>query len=156
MTRARSDGFSLVELLVVVGLISVLSAVTVPSIAQGMRQYRLNSAMQEVAGTIRTARYQAVGRNVTLRVRFNFPAAGQYQVLDTADAAVGNVKVLPGDTAFGEISGDIAIDPRGRVTALSGALPATIDVAHASDVEEGIDGDTRTISVTSSGRVQLP
>jgi prepilin-type N-terminal cleavage/methylation domain-containing protein len=149
MTRARHEGFTAIELMLVAGIVAVLAAATAPSIAAGMRGFALSTTSQEVASTIRTARYQAVGRNVTLRVRFGYPATGQYQILDSADAAVGPVRYLQNGTTFSAVSGDIQIDPQGRVTALAGALPATIVMA-------GADSTTRTITVSRSGRVQLP
>jgi prepilin-type N-terminal cleavage/methylation domain-containing protein len=148
MARARHSGFTLIELMLVVGIISVLAAATAPSIASGMRRFALTTASQEVVSTVRTARYQAVGRNVTLRVRFQYPAAGQYQILDNADTAIGPVRFLPKGATFGAVSGDLEINSQGRVTALAGALPATIVLANAAD--------TQTISVWRSGRVQLP
>ena len=149
MSAARNDGFTLIELLLVVGLIAVLAATTAPSIAGGMRRFTLTSASQQVASTIRTARYQAVGRNMTVRVRFDHPGSGQYQILDASDADLGPAKWLLEGAAFSSVSGDIEIDPQGRVTALSGTMPATIVLA-------GPDADTRTISVSRSGRVELP
>ena len=129
MSAARNDGFTLIELMLVVGLIAVLAATTAPSIAGGMRRFTLTSASQQVASTIRTARYQAVGRNTTVRVRFDYPDVGQYQILDGSDAEViGSAKLLLEGAAFSAVSGDIEIDPQGRVTALSGAMPATIVV----------------------------
>ena len=150
MVRGRSDGFTVIELLLVAGLISVLAAATVPSIIQGMRRYALLTASQQVASTIRTARYQAVGKNRTLRVRFDYPSDGQYQILDDADAdVISPARLLMNGAAFGAVSGDLEIDPQGRVTALAGALPASIVVS-------GADSATRTISVSRSGRVELP
>lgn len=148
--RRQPDGFSLIELLIVVGLIAVLAGVSAPVISAGMRQYALISASQQVVSTIRSARAQAVGQNVTLRVRFNHPADGQYQVLDGADAAVGSVQNLLDGTNFGDVSGDLEFNTSGRVTPLAGATPVTIDVSY------GIDENTRTITVSASGRVQLP
>jgi type II secretory pathway pseudopilin PulG len=135
--------------MVVVGLFSVLAATTAPSIIEGMRRFALTSASQEVVSTVRTARYQAIGKNMTLRVRFDYPADGQYQILDSADADVGPVKYLPKGSAFNAISGDLEITNEGRVSALAGTLPATIELAN-------VDGGTRTISVWGSGRVELP
>ena len=148
-TRAgtRAGGFSLVEVIVVLGLVSV---VAVPSITSGMRRYSLITASEQVVSTIRSARHQAVGKNATLRVRFDYPADDQYQVLDAADAAVGAVQYLPQGAAFGTVSGDIQIDTSGRVTDLAG-IPTTETIVVSND-----DGQSRTITVSASGRVQLP
>jgi prepilin-type N-terminal cleavage/methylation domain-containing protein len=148
MIRTRTDGFSLIELMIVAGLIGVLAGISAPQIAAGMRRYSLISASQQVVSTIRAARAQAVGKNVTLRVRFNHLAAGQYQILDSADAAVGSVQYLPDGADFGAVSGDLQFDTSGRVTPLAGVAPATIVVSNGDE--------NRTITVSASGRVQLP
>ena len=150
MIRTRTDGFSLVEVMIVAGLVTVLAAMSVPTITAGMRRYSLISASQQVVSTIRAARSQAVGKNATLRVRFNYPADGQYQILDEADAAVGGVQYLPGGADFGDVSGDLEFSTSGRVTALSGVAPVTIVVSN------GDDDQNKTITVSASGRVQLP
>lgn len=149
MPAGRSEGFTLVELMLVVGLVAVLAAATAPSIIEGMRQFEVTTASQQVASTIRLARYQAVGKNMTVRVRFDYPAGGQYQILDGSDAdVISSAKMLLNGAAFSAISGDIEIDPQGRVTALSGTLPATVTVANSAD--------SKTISISRGGRVELP
>ncbi len=148
MTRKRADGFSLVEIMIVEGLAAALAAMSAPAITAGMRRYSLISASQQVVSTIRAARYQAVGKNQTLRVRFNHPAGGQYQILDAADAAVGGVQYLPNGADFGDVSDDVQIDTSGRVSGVAGAPPVTIVVTNGDE--------DRTITVSASGRVQLP
>jgi hypothetical protein len=116
-----------------------------------MTRYALNNASQRVVGTIRAARGQAVARNRVTRVRFNFPAAGQYQILDSADAALGSVQMLPNGAAFGAISGAVEFNTSGRATHVGGgAAPVTIVVSN------GVAAQNRTITISSSGRVQLP
>ena len=151
MIRTRTDGFSLIELMIVGGLIAVLAGISVPMIAAGMKRYSLITASQQVVSTIRAARYQAVGKNVTLRVRFNHPAAGQYQVLDGADAAVGDIQFLPDGADFGTVSGDIQITTAGRVVDPVSLLATTASIVVTND-----DAQIRTITVSASGRVQLP
>lgn len=147
VTRTRTDGFSLIELMIVVGLIGLVAGMSAPTITAGMRRYTLISATRQVVSTIRAARYQAVGRNQPLRVRFNYPASRQYQVLDEADAAVGEVQYLP-DGASLFASGDLEIDTSGRVTPTAGGSPAQAVVTNMYE--------TRTITVSASGRVQTP
>lgn len=149
MIRTRTHGFSLIELMIVVGLIAVLTGISVPMIAAGMKRYSLISASQQVVSTIRSARNQAVGKNVSLRVRFNSPAAGQYQIVDTAGATVSGTQYLPEGADFDGVSGDIEINASGRVSPFGGgAMPATIVVSNGDE--------DRTITVSASGRVQLP
>lgn len=150
MIRTRSDGYSLVEIMIVVGLVAVFAAMTAPVMSGAMKRYSLISASQQVVSTIRAARYQAVGKNIILRVKFDFPAPGQYQVVDSADVAVGAVNYLPDGADFGAVSDDIEINTSGRVTGLAGPAPVTIVVTN------GDDDQNRTITVSASGRVQLP
>lgn len=151
MIRTAADGFSFIELVIVMGLISILAGVAVPAIAAGMRRYSLMTASQQVVSTIRAARAQAVVNNMRLRVRFNYPATGQYQILDAADAAVGDVQYLPQGADFGAVSGDIEITTSGRVEEPVVGTPTTETIVVSND-----DGQSRTITVSASGRVQLP
>jgi Tfp pilus assembly protein FimT len=66
-TRAE-DGFSLVELLTVVGIIMVIAAVGGPAIANWARNYQIRAAMQALAGDIQAARNRAITKNVNLGV----------------------------------------------------------------------------------------
>jgi prepilin-type N-terminal cleavage/methylation domain-containing protein len=141
----RAAGFTLVEILMVVGLVAVLAAVTVPLVAGAMDRYYILSAGQQVASTIRAARFQAVARNQTLDVVFDL-AAGEYQVFeDGGVTAVGTAQQLPRGIGFGgESATTVEIAPNGRVT-----TAATIRVTNGN-----VDDD-RTITVSTSGRVQL-
>ena len=131
MTRTGADGFTLIEILIVVGLVAALAGATVPTLTDAIRRYSLMTASQQVVSTILGARHQAVGQNRILRVRFDFPAARQYQLLDGADGAVGDVQTLPTGAAFGAVSGDIQISTSGRVTDMAGtATTETIVVSN--------------------------
>ena len=151
MVTARHDGFSLIELMVVVALIATLAGITVPAIAGALTRYALITASQEVVSTIRNARVQAVGKNRVARVRFNFPAAGQYQVVDSADAALGSVQFLPNGATFGAVSGPVEFNTSGRATHVGGG-PAPITIV----VSNGVAAQNRTITIDASGRVRLP
>jgi prepilin-type N-terminal cleavage/methylation domain-containing protein len=58
-------GFTAVELSVVCLLIAVILAIATPKITKGMRQYRLNIAMRQMADLIHKARVEAVAENRT-------------------------------------------------------------------------------------------
>ncbi|MET0216000.1 MAG: type II secretion system protein, partial [Vicinamibacterales bacterium] len=108
-------GFTIIETLLVVALISVLAGMTAPAVSAGMERYEVISASQQVAGTIRSARYQAVGKNMILKVRFDFPEAGQFQIVDADDNAVGLIQYLDDDIQFGDFT-DLEFSTSGRLT----------------------------------------
>jgi prepilin-type N-terminal cleavage/methylation domain-containing protein len=139
----QAAGFTLIEILVVMALIAVLAGAAAPTVTTALELYNINSAGQQVASTIRAARFQAVARNGTLQVRFNYPAAGQYQVVDTALNAVGEVQRLPDGITFGGFT-NLQITNTGRMAAVSNIV-----------VTNGNAAQDRTIVVSTSGRIQL-
>jgi prepilin-type N-terminal cleavage/methylation domain-containing protein len=69
--KRRQKGMSLVELLVVVGMIGVIALVTVPAMLQLMPQYRIRSAASELSAALRYARQKALGTRVPWKVSFD-------------------------------------------------------------------------------------
>lgn len=178
MTGKTEAGFSLIEVLVVGGLVAVLSAATAPSIMAAMRQYALNQATESVAAAIRSARYAAVSKNRTMRLRFNCPASGQMRMVEVVgNAAIdgaadrcsptaypytdpnpavlpnndGPVVLLPSGGQFGVFE-NLEIDTLGRVTPQMGC-PACVNSAVPAVIEIGNGYATRTITVSTSGQV---
>lgn len=79
VVHKQQTGFSLVELLVVVGLIVLLAAFAIPSIATFVRNYRIRGAAQQVASEIQAARTKAIMKNTNLGVVFLATSATQYR-----------------------------------------------------------------------------
>jgi type II secretory pathway pseudopilin PulG len=67
-TGPSAPGFSLIELMVVVGIIMLLAAVMAPAIANWARNYQIRGATQNLAGDIQTARNRAISKNANLGV----------------------------------------------------------------------------------------
>jgi Tfp pilus assembly protein FimT len=66
--RAGSRGFSVVELLIVVGIIMVLTAVLAPNIGQYIRNYKIRGEASTIATNLQKARNKAIMKNVNLGV----------------------------------------------------------------------------------------
>ncbi len=68
--RLGNQGFTLVELMIVVGILAVLGAVALPMITSTMPKYRLRSAARELVIDFKKAKVEAVKRNRTVVIEF--------------------------------------------------------------------------------------
>jgi len=115
-------GFSLIELIVVVGIIGILAAVAAPPLRAYLRSATLRGAANQVAGEIQAARLRAISKNVSLGVVFHTLSNNTYQVITEDDqdrtdgytgvrqtmtalmalpAQVGPLRTLPTGVVFG-------------------------------------------------------
>ena len=112
LTTRRDAGFSLVEVLTVVGIIMILAAVAFPNIAGYMRRYQVRGATQQVATALQDARTRAIMRNANGGVSLVVVAANRYRVVyddviqnpgggapDPEDQ-LDRLRVLPGAVEF--------------------------------------------------------
>jgi type II secretory pathway pseudopilin PulG len=77
-----SSGFTLVDLIFVMMLIGVLSAMAVPSIQDIQNSIALGEATRRIESELQQAKLLAVTTNRPIRVRFNCPQAGYYRTVE--------------------------------------------------------------------------
>lgn len=61
--KRQTRGYSIVELLVSMAIISTLSAIAVPSLMRTYRSYQMDDAASQVAAELKFTRYEAIRRN---------------------------------------------------------------------------------------------
>jgi prepilin-type N-terminal cleavage/methylation domain-containing protein len=99
---SRRSGFTLAEMMVVLGLIAVMSAVAVMVMPTALRSATADSAATRVASVLRTAREQAISQRRNIRVTFTAPnqiVVTRINVPATSTTTLGTT-VLEAGTAF--------------------------------------------------------
>lgn len=76
---SSARGFTLIEMMVVVLVITLVATLAVPSVSKRMQSNETSNAAQIIASAYRTARLQAMGRGSAVVVRYN---AGTFQILE--------------------------------------------------------------------------
>jgi len=109
----RYRSFSLVELLVVMGIISILMAVTIPAISSVVESNNMNRAGQQVADEINLAKQLSSSRNTTVELRLfklSGASSGFNQLQLGTNSSTGlwvpltRLSILPQKTAISENS----------------------------------------------------
>lgn len=150
-------GFTMFELLVVMAMIGILSAIGIPTMMESTRRNAVWTASELIGSQIRQARLMAISRNMSFRVRFDCPSAGQFRVLAvTGNATIDNatnrcstqqtydsgVLQMPSRVTYNTSPPLLTVNSRGVFTSSTG-IPATITVTHASSTSRSL-----TMSVT--------
>jgi prepilin-type N-terminal cleavage/methylation domain-containing protein len=94
--RRREEGFSLIELVIAVGLIAVLAAIVVVQADAALPVLKGDGAMRVVLGQMRTARDLAVSQRRYMRVTFTAPnqlATLREEVPGPATTAISTVSL---------------------------------------------------------------
>ena len=91
MRRKDKNGFTLVEVLIIVGIIGIMIAIVVPNLLSWAPNMRLKAAARDLYGAAMKAKSEAVKRNVDCALTFNqkVPTTGTttyaYIVYEDAD-----------------------------------------------------------------------
>ena len=94
----RQAGFTMAELMIVIVIIAILSAIAVPSIINWLPNYRLKSATRDLFSNFQKAKMEAIKRNVTIVLDF-VPANNKYEMfVDDGAGVSGNANNFTRDS----------------------------------------------------------
>lgn len=83
----KNAGFTIIELLTVIAIIAIISAITIPNMIAWRTNQQLNSMAREVLSMINGARIAAIKNNATVTITFD--AAGKKVTTSYINRATG-------------------------------------------------------------------
>lgn len=114
----RARGFSLIEMLVVIGVMGVMVAIGVPAYNLWARSQSMKGAVQAIAGEVQMlrARAMATGRTQTIHFALDSTNAGDYHVHE--NGGITAKFDLPRNVQYSVYNqGGFSITPDGRASA---------------------------------------
>lgn len=158
-TAAKNGGFSLVELMVVVGIIAIMSLLTAPSLSQMREMHRFRAEVNRLARTLELARYEAVKRNTIVKVAF-FKERGRLRDYTIFIDSNGDNRCGDDEPVLvrAEFPVDLVVSARGFgkndvVITFRGNL-RTARIGHLK-MEDASTGRQAKISISRLGRVRV-
>lgn len=163
--HARERGFTLYELLIVLLVIAVTAAVSIPAFNSWLKSYRLGIAAQQVADGLQATKMQAVAKTRKRELLFDIDGnrlgieGSTLLSLPTGVTfGVGSVTVPPAEGA--SIASPVTFPPADeggtlRSAAFTGKGLPDADPGEVFAVYLTNDAGTRAVTMTSAGNVRI-
>jgi type IV fimbrial biogenesis protein FimT len=135
MTMRKTSGFTLWEVMTVLGIIAVISTIAIPHFIGWLPKYRLGSAARELLSAMQYARLRAVKDNVDVRVNFD-PDKNRFLI-------------------FSDYNQD-DIQEAGEPTIRGGSMPAGVILKDASfAADDTFKFDSRGLASGNGGTISI-
>jgi Tfp pilus assembly protein FimT len=178
--NSRMRGFTILELVIVLAVMMIVTAISMPSFLRAIRTYQLNDAATQVAGVLKFTRYEAIRVNVPaatpLTTRILQSAAGtniftdsnnsgtvqntEKQILFSRNVNLVSAGIPPNTAGLAAAVGVAALT---NVSLTNGSIafdqrgaltPAAVNVLYVGNLAIPNLGD-RAVIVLPSGSIQI-
>jgi len=155
-TKRSERGFTVIELLTVVAIMLVITAIATPSFYYWLPKYRLSAGARQIAAELQLARMKAISQNTKYRLRFTFTNIYEMQKDDGGFAVApghGSVKLPEGITVT---NGDpfTAFNTSEFQSRGTASITQTITLTNRPG-ETADDENTRLVCIKTVGRVKI-
>ena len=149
--HSKQSGFTLLEMMIVIGLLSILTGIAVPNFLSYLPKHRLNGAARQLMGDLMAARMQAIKLNH--RARVFFYSNHEYKICDDADnngivtAEEGDVQLRDIQNEYFDVTFDSSDPPDPVFSSRGTATNVTITLQNSSG--------SKDITTSIAGRVKI-
>ncbi|OGQ82020.1 MAG: hypothetical protein A3F90_20390 [Deltaproteobacteria bacterium RIFCSPLOWO2_12_FULL_60_19] len=147
MLTEKSHAFTIIELLVAMGVAGTLMAIAIPQFMSWLPTINLSSGARRLGVDLHLARAKAISQNTMYRIAFPALPASSYTIEKFSGAA------------YAPESGPFNLPQGITVTAVTAAFNfearGTVNTASTITLQN-INGQTTTVSVNPVGRVKIP
>lgn len=119
MKKRSNSGLTLIELMVGISIVTILIAISMPSLLSWMPEYRLRRAARELHGNLQYARMTAIKTRQDCTVTFNTsPSPGNYVItIPGQTIKTVNLSTYGSGVTYSAAAAPIVFEPRGIASA---------------------------------------
>jgi len=168
--RISSPAFTLIELLIVIAIIGILTAITIPSFSNFNNKQRLSQAAKQIKNDLRSAQNRAINGikdsddNKVWGIQFASPNVYSYTLYTCSELDTAQSPCLCSDQVFTttkSLANTFVIDVSATsifvFDEISGAVcdsSSLLGVGASSSVDLSLSGSTRTVTVSAGGKIE--
>lgn len=142
----RQRGFSLIELIVVVVMLSIIASVATPSFQSMIRKVKLEGGQGDVVKMLKEAKRIARSESTTVSVTLDNQASAPSRVILASNSGVGKTE---------DISAGVTFESEQTVvfTAMGAVTPPPGQPLFRLVLEDAVTSQKRYVDVTATGQV---
>jgi type IV fimbrial biogenesis protein FimT len=151
--KARARGFSIIEMLIVIGVMAMLLAIGVPSFQNWLQNLQIRTAAESIVSGLQIAKNEAIRRNVNVTYTMELTTGSTNWKINTADNADLDPPLQQRAAEEGSTNVTAALLPDGAFRVTFSGLGRVTSNLDRSDPLAQIDLDNLKITNPSDRRL---